>query len=312
MGTQSLPLIDIAPARAAVSAGSPYPAALQSVAIQVRTALVEVGFFSIIGHGIPWAQVEDIYEQAARYHRLADSVKAAQTMSATKMGYNPLGSAQRGDLPPALNAAFFFARPGSKRNQLPAESELPGFRSALSSYYEAMDGVGQVMLRLYALAAGMPADHFLPFFDPALATLRLTHYPPLDAADGQWGIDPHSDAGFMTMLPSNPVSGLALQAPDGTWFEVEQEPRSFVVNAGDMLRRWSNDRFLSTRHRALNASGRDRYAIPYFFDPRADTVIDVLRSCVDRDNPVRHEPLVYRDYLSAFMRDGYAPVRTRS
>lgn len=312
MGTTALPVIDIAATRDAVTAAALDSTAMASAATEVRDALVDVGFFSIVGHGIPWSQVEDIYHQASRYHGLPDEVKADHTMSATKMGYNPLGAAQRGDLPPALNAAFFFARPGSKRNQLPAEDELPGFGSAVTAYYEAMSEVGQVMLRLYALAAGMPADHFLPFFDPALATLRLTHYPALAAESGQWGIDPHSDAGFMTMLPSNPVAGLAIQAPDGTWFDVEQEPRSFVVNAGDMLRRWSNDRFRSTRHRALNASGRDRYAIPYFFDPRADTVIDVLPSCVDERHPSRYEPLVYRDYLSAFMRDGYAPVRSRS
>ena len=142
-----------------------------------------------------------------------------------------------------------------------------------------MDQLGHELLPLYAVALGMPADWFGQWFDPSLATLRMTHYPPLAAADDQWGIDPHSDAGFMTMLPSNPVGGLMIRRPDGTWFEAVQEPRSFIVNSGDMLRRWSNDTFLSTVHRVRNSSGTDRYAIPYFFDPRVDTVIECLPSC---------------------------------
>ncbi len=300
---QRLPVVDLSGVLANDGA------ATRAAAEDVRRALTELGFFSIVGHGVPWSQVTDIYEQAARYHRLPAEVKAGHTMSATKMGYNPFGAAQKGDRLPALNAAFFLARPGSARNQLPTDVELPGFSDAVCAYYRTMDKVGHTMLRLYGLAADMPEDHFAQYFDPALATLRLSHYPDVPAENDQWGIDPHSDAGFMTMLPTNPVAGLSIKPEGGEWFEVDQEPESFVVNAGDMLRRWTNDRFLSTVHRALNTSGADRYAIPYFFDPRPDTVIDVLPTMVDAEHPKRHEPLVYRDYLSAFMRDGYAPVR---
>ncbi|MDA3040786.1 MAG: hypothetical protein O3C27_14895 [Actinomycetota bacterium] len=303
MTTRTLPVIDLA----SVLAG--HPDSRAAAAEQVRSALSDVGFFSIVGHGIAWDQVLDIYDQAARYHALPEPVKRSGLMSPRTMGYSPLGSAKIGDRPAALNAAFFMARPGSHRNQLPPDEVLPGFGAAVTAYYRAMDDLGHVMLDLYALAAGMPVDYFHQFFDPALATLRLTHYPPVPAAQDQWGIDPHSDAGFMTMLPTNAVAGLWIRPDGGDWFAVEQEPESFVVNSGDMLRRWSNDRFLSTTHRVLNESPTDRYAIPFFFDPRPDTVITPLPSLVDGQHPSRHEPLLYRDYLTAFMSEGYAPVR---
>ncbi len=303
MTTRALPVIDLT----AVRAG--HLSSCEAAAAQVRSALTEVGFFSIVGHGVSWDQVLDIYGQAARYHALPDDVKRAGLMGPRTMGYSPLGSAQKGDRRPALNAAFFMARPGSHRNQLPTDEVLPGFAVAVTAYYRAMDELGHLMLDLYALAAGMPVDYFHQFFDPALATLRLTHYPPVPAEHDQWGIDPHSDAGFMTMLPTNPVAGLWIRPDGGQWFAVEQEPESFVVNSGDMLRRWSNDRFLSTTHRALNESSIDRYAIPFFFDPRPDTIITPLPSLVDHEHPARHEPLVYRDYLTTFMSEGYAPVR---
>ena len=274
------------------------PAATEAAAEAVRLALTDVGFLSIVGHGVPWSQVTSIYDWAAAYHALPDAVKLDHPMGPSAMGYMPLGGAQR-DGPPALNAAFFMGRPGSRRNRFPDPSALPGFEAAVSDYYRVMDRLGHHLLPLYSLAAGMAADYFDQFFDPALATLRMTHYPALPAEENQWGIDPHSDAGYMTMLPSNPIAGLQIQDPTGEWFDVEQEPESFVVNAGDMLRRWTNDRFLSTKHRARNTSDVDRYAIPFFFDPRVDSVIEPVPSCVEPGAAPRYEPLVYRDYLTA-------------
>ena len=299
----TLPVIDLAGHRAGNRR------ATSEAAVAIRNALSEVGFLSIVGHGVPWAQVRSIYDWAAAYHALPTAAKLDHPLGATTMGYLPLGGAQRGDAPPALNAAFFMGRPGSRRNRLPQPDALPGFGEAVTAYYRVMDRLGHDLLPLYSIAVGMPSGYFDQFFDPALATLRMTHYPALPADDDQWGIDPHSDAGYMTMLPSNPVAGLQIQGPDGTWFDVDQEPESFVVNAGDMLRRWSNDRFLSTRHRAKNTSDGDRYAIPFFFDPRVDSVIDPVPSCVGPGEAKRYEPVVYRDYLTGFMQDGYAATR---
>ncbi len=294
-----LPVIDLAPYLAGETG------ALERTAGQLRRALEDVGFLSIVGHGVPWNQVTSIYDWARRYHALLDDQKLDHPMTGSRMGYIGLGGAQKGDRPHALNAAFFMGRPGSERNRFPTEEALPGFRDAVEGYYRRMEVLGQQLLPLYALAADMPADHFGQFFDPALATLRMTHYPPVPAEHDQWGIDPHSDAGFMTLLPTNEVTGLWIQA-EGGWFAVAQEPESFVVNAGDTLRAWSNNRFRSTKHRALNESGGDRYAIPYFFDPRPDTLIDPLEGCVDDEHPVVVEAYRYGDYLRAFMQDGYA------
>ena len=301
MATATLPTLDLSDHRAG------RPGALERLAGQLREALERVGFFAVVGHGVAWEQVNDIYQQAARYHALPLHQKLAHPLGPRLMGYNPMGGESLEARKPALNAAFFLARPGSARNQWPDEAALPGFRAACTAYYETLDGLcHEWLLPIYARALELPAGWFQPHFAPSLATLRLSHYPPLPAEADQWGIDPHSDAGFMTLLPSNPVGGLMIRRPDGDWFEVEQEPRSFIVNSGDMLRRWSNDTFRSTVHRVRNGAGVDRYAIPYFFDPRVDTVIECLPSCRAPGEPPRHEPIVYRDYLRAFMGRTYA------
>ncbi len=296
-----LPVIDLAP----FLAGS--PGALEATAEELREALENVGFLSIVGHGIKWQTIREMYNWAAAYHELVDETKFAHEMTSTLMGYVGLGGAQRGNRPFALNAAFFMGRPGSRRNQFPAEKALPGFKNAAENYYRILERLCHQLLPLYAVAADMPATFFEEYFDPALATLRMSHYPPIAAGPDQWGIDPHSDAGFMTLLPTNEVSGLSIESADG-WFAVHQEPESFVVNAGDTLRAWSNNRFRSTKHRALNKGEGDRYAIPFFFDPRPDTVIEPMFGCVGENRPIEVEPYRYGDYLQNFMREGYIPA----
>jgi len=300
-----LPVIDLG-AYLANKSGS-----LEFAAKQVREALENVGFFSIIGHGVSWDQVEEIYEWARRYHDLALETKHDHSMSLGNMGYIGIGGSQIKDKPHSLNAAFFMGRPGSKRNQFPADIMLPGFRSAVESYYRTLEELCLKILPIYALAADMDKDHFQSFFNPSLATIRVTHYPDIRAEDNQFGIDTHSDAGFMTLLPTNAVNGLWIESETG-WFQVDQEPMSFVVNSGDTLRSWSNNRFRSTRHRALNESGGDRYAIPFFFDPRPDTIIEPLSGCVDERNPVAVSSYRYGDYLRDYLLLGLDQLRNSS
>jgi isopenicillin N synthase-like dioxygenase len=302
--TAVLPRLDLGPYRAGV------PGAREEVADQLRHALEHVGFFCIVNHGIRWDHVDAIYEQAARYHALPLQQKLRQGMSSRLMGYSRLGDEVTDERPSALNAAFFMARPESARNQWPDDGVLPGYRAACTAYYQLLEQLcHDWLLPLYAVALELEPGWFQASFAPSLATLRLSHYPPVPAAEDQYGIDPHTDAGFMTLLPANPVDGLQIRPAGADWFEPPQEPESFVVNSGDMLRRWSNDRFLSTLHRAINHSATDRYAIPYFYDPRVDTIVECLPSCCNADRPARYEPIRYGDYLRAFMNRSYRATR---
>ncbi len=183
--TALLPLLDLGPYRAGV------PGARRSLADQLRDALEHVGFFSIIGHGVPWSEVQRIYEQAARYHALPVEEKTRHPLGPNRMGYNRLGTERGDDRKPALNAAFFLARPASARNQWPDEAVLPGFRAACTAYYDTMDRLcHDWLLPLYAEALDLPPEWFQRSFDSSLATLRLSHYPSVEADDDQWGIDP--------------------------------------------------------------------------------------------------------------------------
>jgi isopenicillin N synthase-like dioxygenase len=163
------------------------------------------------------------------------------------------------------------------------------------------------MLPVFAVALGMPADFFARFFtNEGHANLRFLHYPPQDPGeDNLFGQAPHTDNSFMTALARTDVPGLAVRLPSGEWFPPPVIPGTFLINLGNIMRRWSNDRFLSTPHGVLNDSGADRYSIAYFHSPNPDAVIECLPSCVSADNPAKYPPAVYRDLILAFYRANY-------
>ncbi len=316
MTTLTLPILDLG------AYVRQEPGALEHLAEILRDALQHIGFFFIINHGIPQTLIDRVFAEAARFHALPLEEKTPLALSASNTGYLSLGQSRSrassldGHKKPNLNAAFFMKRdrapdhpdvlagkPLRGLNQWP--HNLPGYRETLLEYFDAMEALGKRMVPLYAAALELPPDYFAPFFAEPQVTLRLSHYPILEHDAHQYGLAPHTDSGFMTFLPQNDIPGLAIRPEGYDWMEPPVLPGSFLVNSGDILRRWTNDRFLSTSHRVLNSSGRDRYAIPYFFDPNTDTVIECLPTCQDAAHPPQYAPVTYEDYLLWFTSSNY-------
>jgi isopenicillin N synthase-like dioxygenase len=138
------------------------------------------------------------------------------------------------------------------------------------------------------------------------ANLRFLHYPPQAATeDNTFGQGPHTDNSFFTALARTEVPGLTVRLPSGEWFAAPVIAGTFLINLGNIMRRWSNGRFLSTAHGVLNDSGTDRYWIAYFHGPKPGPVIECLSSRTGPDNPARYPPAVYRDLVLEFYRANY-------
>lgn len=305
------------------------PGALEETAAQLRHTCENIGFMFVTGHGVPRELVDEVFEASRRFHDLPEADKQALKANEHNIGYMGHGASvsrasqvYEGERKTNLVAAMFVKRElppdhpdilQNKRfrgpNQWPAD-DLGGFRETCIAYMDALEALGKSLLPLYALALDLPADFFtMPFSEPQY-TLRLSHYPPMAAEDNQFGLAPHTDSSFMTLLAQNKVEGLQVRRTDGTWIDAPVVPNSFVVNTGDMLRRWSNHRFLSTPHRAVaSVPGRHRYAIPFFFDPQADYVMECLPTCQGPDNPPRYEPGSYTDYMLWFAKQNYSHFR---
>ncbi len=133
----------------------------------------------------------------------------------------------------------------------------------------------------------------------------MTHYPPQAPADNEFGLAPHTDTSFMTLLAPNKAPGLSVRLPSGRWIDAPPIAGAFLVNGGDMLRRWTNDRFLATPHRVINRTGARRYAIPFFFDCWADHVMTCLPTCTGPSNPPKYPPITYVEYMTWFRSMNY-------
>jgi len=316
-GEVTIPVIDLAPYLGGTAG------ALDRAAAALGDALDRVGFFFIVGHDVPAELVGQVYAQARRFHALPLPDKLAMPMTLNNTGYKPLGSmtsrASAIDSAKKANqvAALFIKRdlPADHPdvvagvrfrglNRWPDPAALPGFRETCVSYQRTMEGLGQRLLPLFARALDLPLDFFAAPFRDADITLRLSHYPPTEYEDGQFGLAPHTDSSFMTFLPDNDVPGLEIRPQGADWTPAPPIPGSFLVNSGDTVKRWTNDRFLSTEHRA-RTRGADRYAVPFFMSPNVGYWMECLPTCHGPANPPRHEPITYGEYIAWFTGQNY-------
>ncbi len=160
-----------------------------------------------------------------------------------------------------------------------------------------MSTLARKMVGAIALSLGLPADSLDRYFEQPTTFLRLLHYPTQPQEEGLFGSAPHTDYGFITLLAQDNVGGLEVKNKAGDWVPAPPVPDSFVMNVGDILARWSNDQFVSTPHRVINRSGRERYSQPFFFDPSMDETIEALSVCVPAGTSPKYEPVLYGDYL---------------
>jgi len=203
-------------------------------------------------------------------------------------------------MPPDVKESFYTGNTSYGPNQWPDEALVPGFGAACEAYSQAMQQVARRLMALFAQGLGMAPHAFDGYMRDPTCTTRLLHYPPqpAEASPGQIGCGAHTDWGAMTLLAQDDAGGLQVQRADGSWLDVKPLPGALVVNTGDMMPRWTNDRWRSTMHRVINKfSGRDRWSIAYFFDLDPDARIAPLPCCIGPGNPARYEPVTAGEHL---------------
>ena len=306
----AIPILDVSKLRDGSLAG------VTSVAAELRDYLENVGFLYIKGHDVPRQSVEAVREAGKRFHTLPLEEKLKIKMDKNFRGYIPINTStivtssvakvtkpnQSESLMlmhevAADDPAALAEKPLQGPNQWPDEAAVPGFRATIETYVAQMNALGRQMLDAITLALGMPRGSIAPHFEKPTTFLRLLHYPTQREEDGLFGSAPHTDYGFITLLAQDDVGGLEVKNKAGDWIAAPPIADTFVMNVGDILARWSNDRFVSTPHRVINRSGRERYSQPFFFDPNMETNIEVLPSCISPGGKAKYEPVVYGDYL---------------
>jgi len=278
----AIPVIDL------TSLGNGDDAKVAAIAAALTRAAEEVGFFYVRNHGIPQAQIDAMLAMARAFFARPVAEKQAIAVNEYHHGFIEIGEAKmyaganvdlkesfvwgldvEADDPDTLAGNRIIGP-----NAWP--DAMPEMRACLVEYMAACNALGARLLEAFAVSIGEPRDRFIRRFDRPISRGALIHYPPQDAAMGadQFGVAPHTDYGCLTLLYQDETGGLQVQGLDGEWLTAHPIPGTFVVNVGDLLARWTNDRFKSTPHRVINASGGERYSTVVFVDPNHDTAID--------------------------------------
>jgi isopenicillin N synthase-like dioxygenase len=300
-----LPVVDLA------SSGESDEASLTRIAAAVGAACRDVGFFYVVNHGVEAGLIAEAFAQSHRLFALPLAGK--QALAIGKIGGNrgysgllheALDPARGADMKEAFNVGLDLApddpelMAGKPFRSLNAWPDLPGFRDTALAYFDGCGALGARLHRAFALDLGLEPDFFADKFDRPMATLRFLHYPaPPRGSDPQTGAGEHTDYGNLTLLATDDVGGLEVRTRSGQWIEAPVLPGAFIVNIGDCLMRWTNDVYVSTPHRVVNRSAKERYSIAFFYDPNPDAMVETIPSCVRQGESTRYPPILAADYL---------------
>jgi isopenicillin N synthase-like dioxygenase len=307
--TGAIPIIDIGRFRGGDATER------RAVASEIDSACSGLGFLLVAGHGVPAALVDDMrrvsmaffdrpLEQKLRYRMPPDRYRGY-----IAYGNEALAYSLDEQTPPDLKESFSIGPvdvpdDGYHRAAAPANffapnmwpDSLPAFRATWSAYYRHMEALAATLMRAFSVALGMDERFFDDKIDRHITNFSVIHYPPqLEAPlPGQLRAGAHTDYGSLTIVkPDAAEGGLQVLARDGGWLDVPHVPGAFVVNLGDLMAEWTNDRWVSTLHRVVNPSrsageAARRISMTFFHQPNYDAVIQCLPTCSDAGRPPRY------------------------
>lgn len=299
-------------------------APVADVAEAIDAACREIGFLQIVGHGLDPAVEARAWDMAHEFFALPDEGKLACAIPPGEAyGYGPyqverlaasLGVATPPDLKETFSIGPFLPAPAGlddasaafvySSNRWP--SAMPDMAATFHAYYDALaELVGRIM-RAMAVGLGVSPDWFAPYIDRHTSALRILHYPDLrgqTVEPGQLRAGAHADYGTLTLLRQDDApGGLQVVGVDGEWHDVPALPGAYVVNVGDALARWTNDRWRSTVHRVVvppaDAVGStDRFSLAFFHNANWDAPLTCVPTCVPPGEKPRYEPVLAGRHL---------------
>jgi isopenicillin N synthase-like dioxygenase len=303
---REIPVIDVAPFRD----GS----ARAKVADAVAQACETIGFFVITGHGIAPEKLTRLIAEARDFFDQPEALKTRIKRHGTNFGgptYVPLNSESLGALDGEVGEADLKESLDVSPRHL-GDHWVPGteaLHEAWSEAYAAYEALAADLRALFCVAAGLPEDALEPAFDKHASSTRMLNYPEVHGKlkAGQTRAGVHTDYGAFTVIRGDDAPGLQVRALDGTWVDVPAVPGSFVVNIGDLLMRWTNDRWISTPHRVVTLSDTDysprRQSIAFFCNPGPHAVIECLPPFVPANGTPKYPPIRYQAYAEAKFRE---------
>jgi len=319
MTSAAVPVIDISPYRRGDET------ARRALAVDVDRTCREIGFMVISGHGVDPDLIAAV-ETASRAFfdlPLEEKMRIGRPAPDVTRGYMPfkaevLVRSRGGDAAGDLNESLmigpinigdtpYYTAPAAGRHFAPNlwPAQPADLRPAYERYYRAMEALAADLMLVFAMALDLPETYFDRSIDRHISRLRVRNYPAPKVAPepGQLRAGAHSDYGSLTILKTEDrPGGLQVLSKDGDWLDVPHLPGCFVVNIGDMMARWTNDRWVSTLHRVINppaerAAESRRQSLVFFHNPNYDAFVSCLPSCADAANPPKYPTTTSGEHL---------------
>ncbi|KAL4945262.1 hypothetical protein BDV06DRAFT_45304 [Aspergillus oleicola] len=286
----------------------------KAVAEEVRAASREIGFFYLVNHGIEASYAENTFDKAKQFFALPEEKKMEVFTGLVPneyVGFHPMECYNRNgwkhqDLSEAFNWSYDPAYdlnappdPPASVSIWPSESDAPGFRDTLYAYHAQLLNLSRRLTRIFALALHLEETAFDEYVRCPEAGMRILHYPEQKhSIDDQNGIGAHTDVECFTIVTQDDCGGLEVLSKTGNWIKAEPIPGSFVVNIADCFMRQTNDFFVSTVHRVINKSGKERYSAPFFFGFDRRKLLEPVETCVSEENPMKYPVMTGGEYYA--------------
>jgi len=297
----SIPVVDI---------GGLYtsdPAQRKAVAAKIGAACDDLGFFYVVNHNVPLETIDRAVAIADKFFHLPESERLKVKADKNNRGYREVGDVVHRNGKPSARDNFDLGYPvtaddpevkaGTPLYAPNLWPELPGFREAVESYYNETFKLSLKILEGFAIYLGKEDDFFTRHFTKPVADMVINHYlgaAGLHISDQASG--PHTDHGIVTILWQDSLGGLEVMGKDGNWISATPLRGSYVINIGELMKRWTNGRFKATVHRVVHLQNKSRYSMPLFCNPNFRTMVDP-RALGVADAEAKYEPVMSGEFL---------------
>lgn len=295
-------------------------------AAEVDEHLQRLGFLLLINHGVSASLIDECRLTANLFFHLPEERKAEIAIQGDVYrgwvgpGLEATAASYGVDTPPDLRESFTCGpvdvpdpalRQTAPRwfveNRWPAEPA--GFQTSLEAWWRQARALSDELLDLFSLALGLPDGHLRHFCTATPADGTLNWYPPrgaIEPQENQFRIGPHTDFGTLTLLDREPgLGGLQVRDEHDEWIDAPHVEGGLLMNTGDLLKRWTNDRWMSNEHRVLpppaSRPSEELLSLVFFHEPDHDAHIEVLSTCTSPANPPRYPPIRSDQYISEKM-----------
>jgi isopenicillin N synthase-like dioxygenase len=284
---------------------------------QLGEAYEEVGFVAVKNHGIADGLIADLYKYVQQFFSLPHEQKRAYEILglAGQRGYTSFGKEHaKGSDEPDLKEFFQYGqmpRDNYKEEEYPANvlvEEIAGFDKTFAEAYRAFEISGTALLQAIALYLHLDENYFDEFIYNGNSILRAIHYPPItNEPKSAIRSEQHEDINLITLLVGASADGLQILNMQGDWIAVTSLPEQIVVNVGDMLQRFTNNKLRSTTHRVVNPPRElwhtSRFSIPFFLHPKSKMSLRCLESCIDNEHKKAYEDITAGEYLDERLKE---------